>query len=48
MTRGVNSKVREELVIVMDKQLERWNENIDSVIRVFFKQEKLCFIGGDE
>ena len=48
MTRGVNSKVREELLSAVDRQLLRCGESTVTVIKTFFKQERLCITGGDD
>lgn len=48
VTRGVNNRAKEEMTAAMDRQLTRCQESIDFVLRTFFKQERLCFIGGDE
>lgn len=43
-TRGTNSKAKEELMNIMDKQLAKCGDSVVNVIRNFFKNERLCFI----
>ena len=43
VTRGVNSRAKEELVSAVEQQLERCEEPLELILKTFFKQEKLCF-----
>ncbi|XP_019851129.1 PREDICTED: integrator complex subunit 10-like isoform X2 [Amphimedon queenslandica] len=48
VTRGTNSKVREELLQSMESQLKRCNESINNILTSFLIQEKLCVAITDE
>jgi integrator complex subunit 10 len=48
VTRGVKNKVKEDLTVATDKQLSRCDESVNDVLKLFLKNEKLCFIGGGD
>ena len=41
MTRGVNRGARVDLMGAIEKQVKRSNEQIEPLLRTFFKNEKL-------
>ena len=41
VTRGVNRGARVDLMGAMEKQVKRYNEPIEPILRTFFKEEKL-------